>query len=147
MKSVHPTAIVHPSAKLADDVVVGPWSQIGAEVVIGKGTVVGSHCLIYGPTVIGTHNEIHPFSTLGSDPQDKKFEGDASSSLHIGDRNVIREYCSVNRGTKAGGGVTRIGNDNWIMAYTHIAHDCQVGNSGVLRITPRWRDMWLWETS
>ena len=129
--SVHPTSIVHPSARLAKDVVVGPWSQIGEDVTIGEGTVVGSHCLIQGPTVIGKKNEIHSFSILGSDPQDKKFEADVASRLDIGDRNVIREYCSVNRGTKAGGGVTRIGNDNWIMAYCHIAHDCQVGNSSV----------------
>ena len=129
--SVHPTSIVHPDAKLAEGVTVGPWTQISKDVTIGARTKVGSHCVIQGPTIIGKENEIHSFSSLGSDPQDKKFEADVSSKLDIGDRNVIREYCSVNRGTKTGGGVTRIGNDNWIMAYCHIAHDCQIGSNSV----------------
>ena len=103
--SVHPTSIVHPDAKLDEGVTVGPWTQISKDVTIGARTRVGSHCVIQGPTIIGKENEIHSFSSLGSDPQDKKFEADVSSKLDIGDRNVIREYCSVNRGTKAGGGV------------------------------------------
>jgi len=131
MTSIHPTAIIDPKAELADDVVVGPWTQISAGVTIRRGTVVGSHCLISGPTEIGEKNEIHPFCVLGGDPQDKKFSGDSSSSLYIGNGNTIREYCSVNRGTYGGGGVTRIGDENWIMAYCHIAHDCQVGNKTV----------------
>ena len=124
---IDPRAIIDPQAGLADDVHVGPFSIIGAHVKIGAGTKIGSHVVIKGPTVIGTHNTIYQFASLGDNPQDKKYAGEPTR-LEIGDRNVIREYCSINRGTVQGGGVTRIGNDNWIMAYVHIAHDCRIGN-------------------
>jgi UDP-N-acetylglucosamine acyltransferase len=124
---IHPTAIVHPGAKLAAGVSVGPYSIIGEHVVIGEGTTVGPHVLIEGRTRIGAQNRIFAFSALGGAPQDKKYAGEATA-LEIGDRNTIREYCTLNRGTVQDAGVTRIGNDNWIMAYVHVAHDCQVGN-------------------
>jgi UDP-N-acetylglucosamine acyltransferase len=124
---IHPTAIVHPGAKLAAGVSVGPYSIIGEHVVIGEGTTVGPHVLIEGRTRIGAQNRIFAFSALGGAPQDKKYAGEATA-LEIGDRNTIREYCTFNRGTVQDAGVTRIGNDNWIMAYVHVAHDCQVGN-------------------
>ena len=120
-------AIIDASAKLADNVSIGPYSIIGPHVEIGSGTVIGSHVVIKGPTRIGKDNKIFQFSSIGEDPQDKKFAGE-ETHLEIGDGNTIREYCSINRGTGDGGGVTRIGNDNWIMAYVHIAHDCQVGS-------------------
>jgi len=131
LNGVHPSALIDKDVKLAKDVVVGPWAQVGAGVSLGQGTVVGSHCVISGPTSIGSKNRIHPFCVVGSDPQDKKFVGDSSSSLIIGDNNVVREYCSINRGTSEGGGVTRIGDGNWIMAYCHVAHDCQIGSNSV----------------
>ncbi len=124
---IHSTAIVDPSAEIADGVSIGPYSVIGADVQIDAGTVVDSHCIIQGPTRIGKDNHIHSFCSLGGDPQDKKFEGEASR-LEIGDRNTIREYCTFNRGTEMDLGYSRVGNDNWIMAYCHIAHDCVVGN-------------------
>jgi UDP-N-acetylglucosamine acyltransferase len=124
---IHPQALVDPKADLADDVEVGPFSVIGPGVSIDEGTVIGSHVVIEGPARIGRRNRIYQFSSLGADPQDKKFEGE-ESSLEIGDDNTIREFCTFNRGTADGGGSTRIGNDNWIMAYVHIAHDTQVGN-------------------
>ncbi len=125
------SAKVDPGARLAADVEVGPWTYIGADVEIGPGTRIGSHCIIKGPTRIGRDNRVFAFCSLGEDPQDKKFSGLGESRLEIGDRNTIREYCSINRGTPAGGGVTRIGDDNWLMAYCHIAHDCTVGNHTV----------------
>lgn len=125
---IHPTAQIDPAAVLAAGVAVGPWSVIGAGVEIGAGTHVGSHVVINGPTRIGADNRIHAFCSLGDDPQDKKFDGGGPSRLEIGSRNTIREYCSINRGTPAGGGLTSIGDDNWVMAYCHIAHDCRVGN-------------------
>ncbi len=124
---IHPTAIVHPSAKLASDVSIGAYSVIGEGVEIGAGTTVGAHALISGPTTIGSENKIFGFVSLGEAPQDKKYAGEPTR-LDIGDRNTIREFCTFNRGTAQDGGVTRVGNDNWIMAYAHIAHDCQVGN-------------------
>ena len=124
---IHPTAIVHPGAKLAAGVSVGPYSIVGEHVVIGEGTTVGPHVLIEGRTRIGAQNRIYAFSALGGAPQDKKYAGEATA-LEIGDRNTIREYCTFNCGTVQDAGVTRIGNDNWIMAYVHVAHDCQVGN-------------------
>ncbi|MEM9302963.1 MAG: acyl-ACP--UDP-N-acetylglucosamine O-acyltransferase [Pseudomonadota bacterium] len=123
-------AVIHPDAKLADDVSVGPFSIIGAGVEIGAGTTVASHVVIDGPTKIGRNNTIHSHSALGTDPQDKKF-GEEKSFLVIGDNNTIREFCTFNRGTEDGGGYTRIGNDNWIMAYVHIAHDCIVGDGSI----------------
>lgn len=122
------TAQIDPDARLAVDVEVGPWSLIGGEVEIGSGTQIGSHTIIQGPTKIGIDNSIGSFCAIGGDPQDKKYDRSGESRLEIGNGNTIREYCSINRGTGPGGGVTRLGDDNWIMAYCHIAHDCQVGS-------------------
>lgn len=123
-------AVVDPAARLADDVHVGPYSIIGPEVEIGRGTWIGPHVVINGPCRIGEENKIFQFCSIGEMPQDKKYGGE-KTSLDIGDRNVIREYCTLNRGTVQGGGATRVGNDNWIMAYVHIAHDCIVGNDTI----------------
>lgn len=128
---IHPSAVVDRGAELQPDVEVGPFSVIGPGVVVGAGTRVGSHVVIEGPARIGERNRIHSFSTLGGAPQDKKYRGE-SSTLEIGDGNVIREYCTFNRGTEGGGMVTRVGSGNWIMAYVHIAHDCKVGNDNVM---------------
>jgi UDP-N-acetylglucosamine acyltransferase len=128
---IHPTALIDSSAKLADNVEVGPYSIIGAQVDIGEGTTIGAHCVIQGPAKIGVKNKIYSHACLGGDPQDKKFSGERAE-LVIGDRNTIREFTTFSRGTEDGGGITRIGNDNWIMAYVHIAHDCQVGNHTIL---------------
>ena len=128
--SIDPRAVVDPSASLAPGVSVGAYTIIGAEVEIGAGTVVGSHVVIKGPTVIGKENRFYSFSSIGDDPQDKKYGGE-QTRLEIGDRNVVREYCTINRGTEQGGGVTHIGDDNWIMAYVHIAHDCLIANNTV----------------
>ena len=127
---IDPRAIVDVDASLAPGVRVGPYAVIGPGVRIGEGSWIGPHALIEGPTVIGRENRIYGFAAIGGEPQDKKYHGEASA-LEIGDRNVIREYCTINRGTEEGGGVTRIGNDNWIMAYVHIAHDCLVGDGTV----------------
>lgn len=129
---VHPTAIVHPEAELGRNVTIGPYSVIGPRVSIGEGTEVMSHVTIQGPTVIGRRNRFFPYGSIGQDPQDKKFEVGEPSSLEIGDDNVIREFVTLNRGTGEGGGVTRIGDENWIMAYCHVAHDCRVGNEAIL---------------
>lgn len=126
---IHPTAIIDSAANLDNTVTVGPYSVVGPGVEIGKNTVIGSHCVIAGPASIGVDNHIYQFCSIGEDPQDKKYTGEKESRLIIGDRNTIREYCTFNRGTGAGGGVTRLGNDNWIMAYVHIAHDCIIGDS------------------
>ena len=128
---IHPTAIVDSSARIAHGVSIGAYSVIGAEVEIGEGTWIGPHVVVNGPTRIGRENRIFQFNSIGDIPQDKKFEGE-ESSLEIGDRNTIREYCTLNRGTRHGGGITRVGNDNWIMAYVHIAHDCQVGSDIIM---------------
>ena len=128
---IHPTAIVEAGARLAADVAVGPWTVIGEGVEIGEGSVIGAHCVLKGPTRIGRENRIYSFCSIGEDPQDKKFKGDVPVRLDIGDRNTIREYCSINRGTPGGGGLTSIGNDNWIMSYCHIAHDCHIGNNTI----------------
>jgi UDP-N-acetylglucosamine acyltransferase len=127
MTQVHPTAIVDPKAELDASVVVGPYAVIGASVRIGGGTTIGAHCVVEGRTTIGRDNRIFQFASLGAAPQDKKYAGE-STELLIGDRNTIREFCTFNLGTVQDGGVTRVGDDNWIMAYVHIAHDCQVGN-------------------
>lgn len=124
---IHCPAIVHPSARLAPGVQAGPGCVIGADVEVGENTWIGAYCVINGPTRIGQNNKIYQFNSIGDIPQDKKYHGEVSY-LEIGDRNVIREYCTLNRGTELGGGTTRIGNDNWIMAYVHIAHDCEVGS-------------------
>lgn len=127
---IHPTAIIDPSAKLADSVEVGAYTVIGANVEIGEKTWIGPHVVIQGPTKIGAENKLFQFSSIGDVPQDKKFHGEISY-LEIGDRNTIREFATINRGTEDGGGTTRIGNDNWLMAYIHIAHDCIVGNNTI----------------
>ncbi len=124
---IHPTAHIDPGAILGANVSIGPFTVIGADVEIGMGTTVGSHCTIHGPTRIGRDNVIHAHAALGGDPQDKKYAGERTE-LVIGDRNTIFEFTTFSRGTSEGGGVTRVGDDNWIMAYVHIAHDCQVGN-------------------
>ncbi|AMM26182.1 acyl-ACP--UDP-N-acetylglucosamine O-acyltransferase [Variovorax sp. PAMC 28711] len=127
MTQVHSTAVVDPKAQLDASVSVGPFTVIGPHVKIGAGTTVGAHCVIEGHTTIGADNRIFQFSSLGAVPQDKKYAGEATE-LVIGDRNTVREFCTFNLGTAQDVGVTRIGNDNWIMAYVHIAHDCQLGN-------------------
>jgi len=127
---LHPTAIIHPDAKLADDVEVGAYSIIGENVEIGAGTVIGPHVVIKGHTRIGRNNRIFQFSSLGEMPQDKKYANEPTR-LEIGDNNVIREFCTFNIGTVQDVGVTRVGNNNWIMAYVHLAHDCQVGNNTI----------------
>ena len=122
------SAIVHSSARIDEGVVVGPYSVIGENVEVKKGCWIGPHVVIKGPAIIGENNRIFQFCSIGDDPQDKKFKGEEESILKIGNGNTIREYCSINRGTKEGGGVTSIGDENWIMAYIHIAHDCIIGN-------------------
>lgn len=124
---IHQTAIVDETATIADDVTIGAYSIIGADVKIDSGTWVGPHVVINGPTKIGKNNKIYQFASLGGDPQDLKFAGE-KSFLEIGDNNTIREYVTISRGTADGCDVTRIGNDNLMMAYVHIAHDCQIGN-------------------
>jgi len=124
---IHATAIVDAGARLADGVAVGPYSVIGDGVEIGAGTIVGPHVVIMGPTSIGTDNRIFQFSSIGEAPQDKKYQGEPTR-LEIGDRNVIREYVTLNRGTGDGSGKTVIGSDNLFMAYSHVAHDCIVGS-------------------
>jgi UDP-N-acetylglucosamine acyltransferase len=124
---IHPSAIVHRGAKLAAGVSVGPYSIIGEHVEIGDGTTVGPHVVIEGWTRIGKNNRIHAFSSLGGPPQDKKYAGEPTR-LEIGDGNTVREFCTFNCGTAQDAGTTRIGNDNWLMAYVHVAHDCQVGS-------------------
>lgn len=127
---VHPSAIVSPSAVIGDDVEIGPFCYIGDDVVIGDGCRIGPSCTIQGPTRIGASNVLVGHCSIGADPQDKKYAGE-TVHLEIGDRNTFREFVTVNRGTAQGGGVTRIGNDNWLLAYVHIAHDCIVADSCV----------------
>ena len=127
MANIHSTAIVDPAAVLDDNVEIGAYSIIGPDVRIGAGTRIGPHVVIDGHTTIGRDNTFFQFSSIGAAPQDKKYLGEPTQ-LEIGDRNTIREFCTFNRGTAQDGGVTRLGNDNWIMAYVHLAHDCQIGN-------------------
>lgn len=124
-------AVVSGRARLHKSVSVGPFSIIGPDVVVGRGTRIESHTVLKGPCVIGEDNHIFQFASIGDDPQDKKYAGEITE-LEIGDRNTIREYCTINRGTVQDTGKTRVGDDNWIMAYVHIAHDCVVGNQTVL---------------
>ena len=124
---IHPTAIIDGAARIAADVEIGPYTIIGPDVEIGAGCVIGPHAVIKGHTRIGAHNRIFQFVSLGEAPQDKKYAGEPTR-LEIGDNNTIREFCTLNTGTAQDAGVTRVGNDNWIMAYVHIAHDCQIGN-------------------
>lgn len=126
--SIHPTAVIDDKASLGENVEVGPYSIIGENVEVGDGSIIGPHVVINGPTKIGRENHIFQFASIGEVPQDKKFHGE-NSTLEIGDRNHIREFVTINRGTEDGGGVTKVGNDNWLMAYIHIAHDCIVGNN------------------
>ncbi|MEL7023629.1 MAG: acyl-ACP--UDP-N-acetylglucosamine O-acyltransferase [Pseudomonadota bacterium] len=128
---VHATALVDPGATLADDVEVGPYCVVGPDVSVGKGTKLRAHVVLEGPTEIGEDNDIYSFVSIGSAPQDKKYDGEPTS-LRIGDRNTIRECTTINRGTVQDLGTTIVGDDNWIMSYVHIAHDCVVGNNVIL---------------
>lgn len=128
---IHATAVISPEAELAGDVEVGAYTIIGPRVQVGTGTTVGPHVVIKGPTVIGERNRIFQFASIGDDPQDKKYAGE-DTRLVIGNGNTIREYCSINRGTAQDTGATRVGDDNWLMAYTHIAHDCRIGNDVIM---------------
>ncbi len=130
MSGIHPTALVDVGAELDASVTVGPYTVIGPHVRIGAGTSVGPHCVIEGHTTIGRDNRIFQFNSLGAIPQDKKYGGEPCE-LVIGDRNTIREFCTFNIGSPGDVGVTRVGDDNWIMAYVHLAHDCQVGNNTI----------------
>jgi UDP-N-acetylglucosamine acyltransferase len=125
--AVHATALVDPGAELDSSVTVGPYTVIGPHVRIGAGTTIGPHCVLEGHTTIGQDNRIFQFNSLGAIPQDKKYAGEPCE-LVIGDRNTIREFCTFNIGSPGDRGVTRVGNDNWLMAYVHLAHDCQVGD-------------------
>ena len=127
MSLIHSTALVDPAAELHSSVTVGPYTTIGPHVKVGAGTIIAGHCVIEGHTTIGQDNHIFQFSSLGAAPQDKKYAGEPTQ-LVIGDRNTIREFCTFNLGTAQDAGLTRIGDDNWIMAYVHIAHDCVLGN-------------------
>ncbi len=131
MPAVHATALVDPAARIAAGVEVGAYTVIGAGVEIAEGCRIGSHCMISGPTRIGRGTVIHSHATVGNDPQDKKFKGERTE-LVIGERNTIFEFTTISRGTQDGGGVTRIGDDNWIMAYVHIAHDCSIGSQVIM---------------
>ena len=131
MAQIHPSAIVDPAAELADTVTVGPYAVIGARVRIGPGSTVGPHTVIDGRTTIGRNNHIHAHCSIGGPPQDKKYAGE-DTALEIGDGNTVREFCTINTGTAQDQGVTRVGDDNWIMAYVHVAHDCRVGSHTIL---------------
>ena len=128
---IDPRAIVSSDAQLAPDVVVGPFTVIGPGVVIGAGTWIGPHAVINGPTTLGRDCKVFQFASIGDAPQDKKYRGEPTR-LEVGDRNVFREFCTINRGTVSGHGVTRIGDDNLFMAYSHVAHDCIVGSKCVM---------------
>lgn len=127
---IHPTAIID-DANIADDVEIGPYVVIGKGVTIDSGCKIDAHVNINGPTYIGKNNHFYSHCSVGNDPQDKKYHGEVESELHIGNNNTIREYVTINRGSKAGHGKTMIGDDNWIMAYVHVAHDCIVGHHNV----------------
>jgi len=128
---VHPTAVVSARAELAESVKVGPYTIIGDGVQIGADTEIGAHSVLEGPAKIGASNKIYPFATLGTAPQDLKYQG-TPTLLVVGDHNIFREYVTINRGTEHGGGVTRIGNHSYFMAYCHVAHDCTIGNHSIL---------------
>ena len=127
MTNIHSTAVIDPRAELDSSVTVGPYTVIGPHVKVGAGTSIGAHCVIEGHTTIGQDNRIFQFNSLGAVPQDKKYNNEPCE-LVIGDRNTIREFCTFNIGSPGDASVTRLGNDNWIMAYVHLAHDCQIGN-------------------
>jgi UDP-N-acetylglucosamine acyltransferase len=124
---IHPQAVVSPEATLGTGVRVGPFAVIGAEVELGDGCDVHHHAVIHGPSKFGAHNVFHPFSVVGADPQDYTFGGERVE-LVAGDGNIFREYVTISRGTKKGGGITRVGNENFFLAYSHVGHDCQIGN-------------------
>jgi UDP-N-acetylglucosamine acyltransferase len=128
---IHPTALVHPKAQLGADVRVGAFAIIGEHVTLGAGTSVGPHCVVEGHTTLGERNTLHAFAAVGGAPQDKKYAGEPTR-LEIGHGNTIREYVTINTGTVQDQGLTRLGDDNWIMAYVHIAHDCQLGSHIIL---------------
>jgi UDP-N-acetylglucosamine acyltransferase len=128
---IDPKAIVHPDAEIADDVKIGPFTVIGRDVQIDSGSVIGPHVVIRGPTAIGRDNRIYQFASIGEDPQDKKY-ADELTRLEIGDRNTIREFCTMHRGTQQDQGLTLIGSDNLFMAYTHVAHDCEIGDHVIM---------------
>ena len=128
---IHPTAVISESAKIGDNVEIGPYTVIGDNVEIGAGTRLESHVVVNGPTRIGKDNLIHQFASVGDDPQDKKYAGEPTR-LEIGDRNTIHQFVTISRGTTQDDGVTIIGDDNWIMAYVHIAHDCVIGNKTIM---------------
>ncbi len=127
---IHERAVVSPDARVHGDATIGPYAIIGPDVEIGADTHIEAHVVVKGPTVIGEENHVFQFASIGDDPQDKKYAGE-STELRIGDRNTIRECCTINRGTAQDRGVTTIGDDNWIMAYAHVAHDCDVGNNTI----------------
>ena len=131
MAAIHPTAIVDAAAELAASVSVGAYAVVGARVRIGAGTTIGPHTVVDGRTTIGSDNRIHGHCSIGGPPQDKKYAGE-DTALEIGNGNTIREFCTLNTGTAQDEGVTRVGDDNWIMAYVHIAHDCRVGDHTIL---------------
>lgn len=131
MANIHSTAIIHDGAQLHESVKVGAYSIIGSEVIIGEGTTVGEHCIIDGRTIIGKNNTFYRFCSVGGIPQDKKYDNE-DTALEIGDGNMFREFVTINTGTVQDSGTTRLGNNNWIMAYVHIAHDCQLGNEIVM---------------
>ena len=130
MPAIHPTAIIHDGAQLAAEVEVGPYSIVGPAVELGEGTWIGAHVVLDGRARIGRRNRIFHFASIGAPPQDKKYAGE-DTAVEIGDGNVIREYVTINRGTALDAGVTRVGSDNWIMAYVHFAHDCQIGSHSI----------------
>jgi UDP-N-acetylglucosamine acyltransferase len=131
MATIHPTAIVDPQARLGQSVSIGAYTTVGAHVSIDEGTHIGAHCVIEGRTTIGRDNRVFQFNSIGAIPQDKKYN-DEPCELHIGARNTIREFCTFNIGSPGGGGLTRLGDDNWIMAYVHVAHDCLVGHHTII---------------
>jgi len=129
--NIHPSAIIHPHARLAADVAVGPYSLIGEDVEIGEGTEVMSHSIIDGHTKLGKNNRVFPYASIGLAPQDLKYQGEPTR-VEIGDGNAIREFVTIHRGTSEGEGITRIGSNNLLMAYVHVAHDCQLGNNIIM---------------
>ena len=126
--NIHPSAVIHPSARIHKSVEINAYVVIGADVEIGAGTIVESHSVIHGPAKIGINNHIHSFASIGGDPQDISYEAGQESNLIIGDNNITREFCTINRGTEKEKSLTRIGSNNMLMAYVHIAHDCQLGD-------------------
>ena len=142
---IHASAVIAPTAELADKVIIGPCAVIEDNVVIGEGTRVDAFASVKRYTRLGRNNHIHSYASVGGEPQDLKFHGE-ESWLEIGDNNTIREYATLNRGTEGGGGITRIGNNNLLMAYTHVAHDCRMENNIVMSTAPPLPVMCIWPT-